>query len=220
MHHWYQRHWWQIFHRYQWQRRPILPPVLFVLLTPVANFSWCQWYRRQTTPLRDSARRYFSQGLGGNWFMKKLKSKIWWHCPFKVNLKAKIYIYVMLTLLPKGVQTKLLQFFWLMIFSICHRCQRHQYCHCLPQVSTTLVANNWNLVLRGTDSWKKPDVKNFVALSLKVSYYLTVWRSYTYWWLKAYLATYHPLGSFHNNKVVYNNIPYSYVEKCVHCAFN
>ncbi len=91
-------------------------------------------------------------------------------------------------------------------WQICRQCQWHQYCHCLPLVSTTLVANNWNLVLRRTDSWKKPEVKNFVALSLKVSYYLTVWRSYTSWWLKAYLATYHPLGSFHNNKVVYNNI--------------
>jgi hypothetical protein len=60
----------------------------------------------------------------------------------------------------------------------------------------SVAANNWNLVLRGTDSWKKPEVKNFVALSLKVSYYLTVWRNYTFWWLKAYLATYHisPLG--------------------------
>ncbi len=37
----------------------------------------------------------------------------------KVNLKAKIYIY-MLTLLPKGAQTKLLKFFCLKIFSICH----------------------------------------------------------------------------------------------------
>ncbi len=44
----------------------------------------------------------------------------------KVNLKAKIYIY-MLTLLPKGVQSKLLQFFFLKIFSICHRWKRHRW---------------------------------------------------------------------------------------------
>ncbi len=29
--------------------------------------------------------------------------------------------------LPKGDQTKLLKFFWLKIFSICHRCQRHRW---------------------------------------------------------------------------------------------
>jgi hypothetical protein len=34
----------------------------------------------------------------------------------------------MFTLLPKGVQTKVLKFFSLKIFSIYHRCQRHQWC--------------------------------------------------------------------------------------------
>jgi hypothetical protein len=34
----------------------------------------------------------------------------------------------MLTVLPKGVQTKLLKFFSLKIFPICHRCQRHRWC--------------------------------------------------------------------------------------------
>jgi hypothetical protein len=34
----------------------------------------------------------------------------------------------MFTLLPKGVQTKLLKFFSLKIFSIYHRCQRHRWC--------------------------------------------------------------------------------------------
>ncbi len=33
----------------------------------------------------------------------------------------------MLTLLSKGVPTKLLKLFWLKIFFICHRCQRHQW---------------------------------------------------------------------------------------------
>ncbi len=33
----------------------------------------------------------------------------------------------MLTLLSKGVPTKLLKFFWLKIFVICHRCQRHRW---------------------------------------------------------------------------------------------
>jgi hypothetical protein len=33
----------------------------------------------------------------------------------------------MLTLLSKGVPTKFLKFFWLQIFLICHRCQRHRW---------------------------------------------------------------------------------------------
>ncbi len=33
----------------------------------------------------------------------------------------------MLTLLSKGVPTKFLKFFWLQIFFICHRCQRHRW---------------------------------------------------------------------------------------------
>ncbi len=33
----------------------------------------------------------------------------------------------MLTLLSKGVPTKWLKFFWLKIFFICHRCQRHRW---------------------------------------------------------------------------------------------
>jgi hypothetical protein len=34
----------------------------------------------------------------------------------------------MLTLLPKGVKTKYLNLFWWQIVSICHKCQRHQWC--------------------------------------------------------------------------------------------
>ncbi len=37
------------------------------------------------------------------------------------------FIY-MVTLLPKGAQTKLLKFFCLKIFSICHRCRWHRWC--------------------------------------------------------------------------------------------
>ncbi len=37
------------------------------------------------------------------------------------------FIY-MVTLLPKGAQTKLLKFFSLKIFSICHRCRWHRWC--------------------------------------------------------------------------------------------
>ncbi len=56
----------------------------------------------------------------------------------KVNLKAKVYIY-MFPLLPKGDQIKLLKFFWLKIFSICHRCRWYRWqtlsCECLREFS-------------------------------------------------------------------------------------
>ncbi len=94
----------------------------------------------------------------------------------KLNLKAKIYIYSMLTLLPKGVQTKLLKFFCLKV--LVH----------LPPVSLTPVTpvanlelrisprnfekirNGPNSIIRGlgeTGSRKKPEAKNLVTLSLE-----------------------------------------------------
>ncbi len=110
--HRYQWHWWQICHRHQRHRRQILPPVSLVLLIPVANLPpvstilvqicrQCQRHRWQTMGLISGCRY------------------------LKVNLKEK-FIY-MLTLLSKGVSTNLLKFFWLKIFFICHRCQRHQW---------------------------------------------------------------------------------------------
>ncbi len=48
-----------------------------------------------------------------------------WH--LKVNLKKKKFNY-MLTLWPKGVQTKKCKLFWLKIFSVCHWWQQHQWC--------------------------------------------------------------------------------------------
>ncbi len=37
VHHWFQRHRWQICHRCQWHRQQILAPISLVLLIPVAN---------------------------------------------------------------------------------------------------------------------------------------------------------------------------------------
>jgi hypothetical protein len=86
----------------------------------------------------------------------------------KVYLKAKINIQYMLTLLPKGVQIKLLKIFLL-----------EDFFH-LPPMSTTLVVrispqifekirNGRNGILRcsvETHSWKKPEVENLETLSL------------------------------------------------------
>jgi hypothetical protein len=51
------------------------------------------------------------------------KSHTW--APLKWTWRQK-FIY-MLTLLSKGVPTKLLKFFWMKIFFICHLCQRHRW---------------------------------------------------------------------------------------------
>ncbi len=99
-------------HRCQRHRRQILPPVSVVLLIPVANLppvstipaANCHQYQRH--------RRQTMRLISGWGYLK-------------VNLKAKIYIYV--NSISKGVPTKLLKFFWLKIFFICHRCQRHRW---------------------------------------------------------------------------------------------
>jgi hypothetical protein len=52
-----------------------------VSLTPVVHL----YLRREFSKKFETTLRY-TQGLGGNWFMKKnQKSKISWHCPFKKN---------------------------------------------------------------------------------------------------------------------------------------
>ncbi len=89
----------------------------------------------------------------------------WLH--FKVNMKEK-FIYL-LTLLPKDVQTKYLKFSFLIEFffhlpttPVVHLELRREYLK---------IWNGPYGVLRGfgeTDSWKKHEVENLVALSLEV----------------------------------------------------
>ncbi len=66
----------------------------------------------------------------------------------------------MLTLLCKGVPTKLLKFFWLKIFLICHRCQRHRWstlsCEYIRSYWDTLgLGGNW--LMKKTRSEKSSD---------------------------------------------------------------
>jgi hypothetical protein len=72
----------------------------------------------------------------------------------------------MLTLLPKGAQTKLLKFFCLMIFSICHRCRLHRGCTLSSEYLCEFSKKFEMAVLVYLDAWgklihnKKPEVEN------------------------------------------------------------
>ncbi len=135
----YQRHRQQICHRYQ-RHRQILPPVPLVLLTPVANLppvstipaANCHRYQRH--------RRHIMRTISGCRYLK-------------VNLKAKIYIYV--TLLLKGAQTKLLKFFSLKIFFICHRCRWHRWCTLSREYLREFSKKFEMAVMVYSDAWGK-----------------------------------------------------------------
>ncbi len=57
----------------------------------------------------------------------------------KVNLKAKIYIYVNSTI--QRCSNKIIKIFWLKIFFICHRCQRHR----LSTLSCEYLRDFWKI---------------------------------------------------------------------------
>ncbi len=99
----YQRHWWQICHWYQQQLWQILPPVSLVLLIPVANLPQvstipaanllpvsttlvanCHRYQRHRRQICHRCQPHWWQTMGLISGCRYLK----------VNLKAKIYIYV------------------------------------------------------------------------------------------------------------------------------
>jgi hypothetical protein len=77
----------------------------------------------------------------------------------------------MFTLLPKGIQTKVLLFFCLKVFSICHWCRWHRW-QTLSWKSLRIFEKIWNVpnsIIGGlgeTDSRKKPEAKILVTLSL------------------------------------------------------
>jgi hypothetical protein len=78
----------------------------------------------------------------------------------------------MLTLLPKGAQTKLLKIFCLKIFPFATGVDDTGVVHLEPRISSRIfekIRNGRNGILRclgETDSWKKPKVENLVTLSL------------------------------------------------------
>ncbi len=117
---------------------------------------------------KNSIWSYFYYQELGRWFMKKTWSKKSRDTvPLKWTWRQK-FIY-MLTLLPKGVQKKLLKFFCLKVFSICHRCHWHRWQTLSRPRIFWKIRNGPFGIIRGlgeTDSRKKPEAKNLVTLSL------------------------------------------------------
>ncbi len=136
VHHRCQRHRRQICHRCQQHRWQILPPVLLVLLTPEANLPPVSTIPAANLPPVSTApvancHRY-------QWHRRQICSRCHWHrwqimgtisgCwHLKVNLKAKIYIYVSST--TQRWPNKIIKIFLI-----------EDFFH-FPPVSTTPVAN-------------------------------------------------------------------------------
>ncbi len=163
VHHRCQQHRWQICHRYQWHRRQILPPVPLVLLTPVANLppvstmpvANCQRYQRHQRQICHRCCWHWWQIMGTISGCRHLK----------VNLKAKIYIYVSSS--TQSWPNKIIKIFLI-----------EDFFHLPPVANLELrkssrifekIRNGLNGILWGsgkTDSWKEPEAKNLVTLSL------------------------------------------------------
>ncbi len=96
----------------------VSPKPLSILLGPFRIFSKIRRYIRRsrlTTGINDTGGKF---ATGVNDTGSKIAAGI--------NDTGGKFIY-MLSLLSKGVPTKLLKFFWLKIFFICHQCQRHRW---------------------------------------------------------------------------------------------
>ncbi len=80
----------------------------------------------------------------------------------------------MFPLLPKGDQTKLLKFFWLQIFSVCHRCRWHRWqtlsCEYLREFSKKFetVLMEYSGAGGKLIHEKKPEAKNLVMYKAAV----------------------------------------------------
>ncbi len=149
----YRWHRWQIWHRHQRHRRQILLPVSLVLLIPVANLppvsttpvANCFRYQRHRQQICHRCRwhRWQTMGLisGCRYLKVKLKAKMYIYvnstfqrCPNKIIIFFFLIVFALggsptphpISSRPHFV-CKLLKFFWLKIFFIYHRCQRHRW---------------------------------------------------------------------------------------------
>ncbi len=163
----------KVHHRCQRHRWQILPSVPLVLLIPVANLppvstilaanlppvsttpvTNCHWYQRHRRQICHRCQ----------WHRWQILITVSGCRHLKVNLKAKLYIYVSST--TQRWPNKMIKIFLI-----------EDFFH-LPPVSTELrisprifekIRNGLNGILWGwgeTDSWKEPEAKNLVTLSL------------------------------------------------------
>ncbi len=133
MHHRCQRHRWQICRRCQLHRWQIAAGInntgskFATVINAIGGkffhqFPLCCWHRWQICQWCQWSRRQICRRC--QWRRWQIMGTISGCRHLKVNLKQKfIYMYY-----PKGVQTKLLKFFCLKIFSICYRCCWHRWC--------------------------------------------------------------------------------------------
>ncbi len=99
-------------HRYQRHRQQILTPVSVVLLIPLANLPPVSTIPAANLP-PVSTTPVANNDLISGWG------------DLKVNLKAKIFIYVNSTI--QRCPNKIIKIFLIEDFFICHRCQRHRW---------------------------------------------------------------------------------------------
>jgi hypothetical protein len=109
-------------------------------------------------------------GAGGKQIdEKKQKRKISWHCPFKVNLKEKIFIYVNST--TQRCPNKIYKIVLLEDFFHLPPVSLTPVVYLEPRITPRIekIRNGRTGILRcsgETDPWKKPEVENLVTLSL------------------------------------------------------
>ncbi len=167
VHHRCQRHRWQIRHRCQWHRWQIAGGINNIGGKFCHQFPLCCWHRWQICHRCQRFRRHLRRCHLHPW---QIIGTISGSRHLKVNLKAKLYIYVSST--AQRWPNKIIKIFLI-----------EDFFH-LPPVSLTPVANielrisprifekirnGLNGILWGwgeTDPWKEPEAKNLVTLSL------------------------------------------------------
>ncbi len=147
----YQRHRWQICHRYQRHRRQILPPVSLVLLTPVANLPPVSTILAanlppvSTTPVANCHRYQRHR--------RQIIRTISGFRHLKVNLKAKMYIYVNST--TQKCPNKIIKIFLLEDFFNLPPVSLTPVVHLEPRISPRIFEKFEMAVKVYSDAWGK-----------------------------------------------------------------
>ncbi len=155
----------KVHHRCRWHRWQIMRTIS---MTPVAN---CRRYQRHRRQICHRYQRHWRQICRRcRWHRWQIMRTISGCSRLKVNLKAKIYIYVNST--TQRCPNKIIKIFLLEDFFHLPPVSLTPVVHLEPRISPRIfkkILNGRNCILRclgETDSWKKPEVENLVTLSL------------------------------------------------------